>query len=330
MAVLPIALAERIEGGLLGLLIGDALGVPYEFHQPHQIPPASEIDFLPPPGFSASHAGVPRGTWSDDGAQALCLLASLLEFDSLNLKDFAQKLVEWYCQGRFTPDGVAFDCGLQTRRAIQSLVRGVEPDVSGPREEGDNGNGSLMRVLPLALFHSGSDQLLVLDAHRQSAVTHGHPRSQVCCAFFCLWARELLNGRPDGWSGTGETLATIYAQTPDATAELEFILDPSHRSLARGSGYVLDTLWSARIALEESNYQAVVRAAVRMGNDTDTTACVAGGLAGIRDGIRSIPEAWQAGLRGAPIYKPLLSRLLRQRASSASRSAQTGSIVSSE
>jgi|SRR5277367_69049 len=312
MESFPVSCAERIQGGLLGLLIGDALGVPYEFHAPHQIPPASEIDFLPPPGFSASHFGVPPGTWSDDGAQALCLLESLLECDSLNLGNFAQKLVAWYSQGRCTTDGVVFDCGLQTRRAIQSLIRGVEPDVSGPREEDDNGNGSLMRVLPLALWHTGSDDLLALDAHRQSAVTHGHLRSQVCCAFYCFWARALLHGKSDGWVEAGEALASVYAQTPKASAELEFILDPKHESRASGSGYVLDTLWSARSALRQATYVAVVQSAIRMGNDTDTTACVAGGLAGVRFGVRSIPEKWQAGLRGSSVYKPLLEGLLKR------------------
>lgn len=140
-----IRLADRVEGGLLGLLIGDALGVPYEFHQPHEIPLAHEIEFVPSPGFSRSHRGVPPGTWSDDGAQALCLLASLLKCDSLNLDNFAAKLLMWYQEGAFTPDNHVFDCGLQTRRAIHSVIEGVGPELSGPNGEYDNGNGSLMR-----------------------------------------------------------------------------------------------------------------------------------------------------------------------------------------
>lgn len=78
-------LAERLEGGLLGLLIGDALGVPYEFYPPQALPPVAELEFTPPPGFRRSHASVSPGTWSGDGAQALALLASLLAQDTLDL-----------------------------------------------------------------------------------------------------------------------------------------------------------------------------------------------------------------------------------------------------
>lgn len=305
-------LAERVEGGLLGLLVGDALGVPYEFYQPHQIPPFHEIDFVPPAGFSPAHRGVPPGTWSDDGAQALCLLASLLESNSLNLDDFALKLLMWYRDGFFTPDRRVFDCGLQTREAIQALIDGVSPESSGPNEEFDNGNGSLMRVLPLALWHKGPADELVREAGRQSAITHGPPRAQVCCAFYCLWARQLLEGASDGWQEAAQALGLVYEATPDLKAELDFVLAPSHGQRISGSGYVLDTLWTARRALQESSYQSVVRQAIRFGNDTDTSACVAGGLAGIRGGIRSIPEQWVRSLRGATVYKPLLRQLVER------------------
>ncbi|HLT38469.1 MAG TPA: ADP-ribosylglycohydrolase family protein, partial [Enhygromyxa sp.] len=83
---------QRIEGGLLGLLIGDALGVPYEFHGPEQIPAREHIELEPPVGFRRAHPGVPPGTWSDDGAQALCLLASLLDRGRLELADFGERL----------------------------------------------------------------------------------------------------------------------------------------------------------------------------------------------------------------------------------------------
>jgi ADP-ribosyl-[dinitrogen reductase] hydrolase len=312
MTASPIPLADRIGGGLLGLLIGDALGVPYEFHEPHQIPPTDEIEFVPPPGFSPSHRGVPPGTWSDDGAQAICLLASLLDCDSLNLENFAAKLVSWYEKGAFTPDRRIFDCGIQTRRAIGALMQGAPAESSGPSGEYDNGNGSLMRVLPLALWHKGPDERLVWDAHRQSAVTHGHSRAMVCCALYCLWARELLQGASDGWPEAAQKLAAIYQGSAELTTELDYVLDPMNQQKTYGSGYVLDTLWSSRRVLEHTSYQAVVRQAIRLGNDTDTTACVAGGLAGIRGGVHSIPQEWRESLRGSEVYSSLLGVLLER------------------
>jgi len=306
-----LRLQERLAGGLVGMLVGDALGVPYEFRAARDIPVRSEIEFEPPVGFRRAHKAVPPGTWSDDGAQALCLLSSLLETGSLDPGDFAGKLRSWICDAEFTPDGRVFDRGIQTRNAFDRLFRGVPPDRSGPAGEMDNGNGSLMRVLPLALWHRGPDEQLYADARSQSLCTHGHLRSQLCCAFYCLWARELLSGADDGWLAAGEKMRGCAQEDELALKEIEFILREAHRSTVRGSGYVLDALWTARVALQESSYEQVVRAAIAFGNDTDTTACIAGGLAGVRGGIDAIPERWKEGLRGRDVYEPLLTGLLR-------------------
>src|SRR5580704_15862210 len=116
---------ERIEGGLLGLLIGDALGVPYEFHSPEDLPAAEEIAFDPPGGFPRAHGGTPPGTWSDDGAQALCLLASLLQCERFDADDFARRLLNWYEHGYLAVDGRVYDVGITTGRALASLRAGT-------------------------------------------------------------------------------------------------------------------------------------------------------------------------------------------------------------
>jgi ADP-ribosyl-[dinitrogen reductase] hydrolase len=183
----PITLRERIEGAIVGLLVGDALGVPYEFHPKHEIPPPAEIEFTPPEGFQRSHSRVLPGTWSDDGAHALILLASLLHCSKLDLDDLGQRFVSWYNSGYKAVDSVVFDVGIQTSHAINRLERGIKANESGSNDQQANGNGSLMRVLPLALWHKGTNEELVSDAHMQSLITHGHVRSQVCCALYCLW-----------------------------------------------------------------------------------------------------------------------------------------------
>ena len=116
-------LRDRLAGGLLGLLVGDALGVPYEFHSPQEIPPPALIEFEPPAGFMRAHTGTPPGTWSDDGAQALCLLASLLECGRLDLNDFAHRLLDWYDAGYLAVDSRVFDIGVQTAQALQARRR---------------------------------------------------------------------------------------------------------------------------------------------------------------------------------------------------------------
>jgi len=191
------------------------------------------------------------------------------------------------------------------------MLKGAAPDRSGPAEEMDNGNGSLMRVLPLALWHRGSDRELYEDARRQSLCTHGHLRSQLCCALYCLWARRLLRGmHEDGWAEATEKIREYGDGDRSVERETEFILSDGHLKSARGSGYVLNSLWSARLVMKERDYESVVRAAVSLGNDTDTTACIAGGLAGIRDGLHAIPERWRNALRGRDVYEPALQKLL--------------------
>jgi ADP-ribosylglycohydrolase len=302
--------AQRLEGGLMGLLCGDALGVPYEFHGPESLPPVEQIEFVPPPGFARAHRGTPPGTWSDDGAQALCLLASLLACGRLDAEDLGRRLLRWYDQGYLAVDCRVFDVGIQIGRALRALKRGCPALEAGPADERDNGNGSLMRALPLALWHTGSDAELAADAHAQSRVTHGHVRAQVCCALYCLWARRTLTGVADPWREATLTLRTVYAAHPAARAELEQTVQPDDLSPGEGTGYVVDSLRSARHAVAAGSFEAAVKAAVALGNDTDTTASLAGGIAGTRDGADAIPPRWHNGLRGRELVQPLLRGLL--------------------
>lgn len=307
-----ISLQERIEGGILGLLIGDALGVPYEFHASEDIPPLDKIEYKPPRGFDRSHDSIKPGTWSDDGAQALCLLASLLNCGSLDLEDFAKRLVQWYDFGYCAVDRNVFDIGFTTGSAIQNIRAGVAAAEAGPNGEHDNGNGSLMRVLPLALWHKGSDEELVRDACLHSLVTHGHIRSQICCAIYCLWARNILKEVEGPWECAIKTLREIYAPDSQFIEEMDYYIRPDEDLIGNGSGYVVDSLRSAKMVMKHDSYEDVVRAAIALGKDTDTTACIAGGVAGLQFGIKGIPKRWISKLRGKEIYKPLLQSLLKK------------------
>ncbi|HEX6096769.1 MAG TPA: ADP-ribosylglycohydrolase family protein [Thermoanaerobaculia bacterium] len=312
-----MTLAEKLEGAIWGLLIGDALGVPYEFHHRNSIPSEEEIEFTPPAGFARSHVDAPPGTWSDDGAQALCLLASLLYRKELDVEDLMRRITNWYELGYMAADGLVFDIGVQTSIALMSFRAGTPAAACGPNGESDNGNGSLMRVLPLALWHTGPDADLIRDARRQSVITHGHVRSQLCCALYCLWARRMLEGHPEPW---GSAVGALRATLPSGSGEereLESVIRPDERVEGRGTGYVVDSLWSVRNVLELGTYEAVVKAAIRLGNDTDTTAAIAGGLAGIREGIHGIPQRWRDGLRDRSLFSPLVAELVASRSARA-------------
>lgn len=314
---------DRLAGGLQGLLIGDALGVPYEFHDPSELPPLQQIDFEPPAGFPRSHKGVPSGTWSDDGAQALCLLESLLAKGTLDLGDFSRRVVDWADRGHLAVDGKVFDIGTQTARAIARLRAGVAPREAGPSSESDNGNGSLMRVLPLALWHTGDDSSLIAMAAEQSLPTHGHPRAAVACALLCLWARAEIQSTPSSWERAEAILRQLGPANGLPLVEIDHVLDPSHGDRVAGSGYVVDTLWSARQSLEHTGgYTDAVRHAVGLGRDTDTTAAVVGGLAGIRYGLYGIPLSWRKRLRGVELFKGLQDDLVQCVASTEYHSGQ--------
>jgi ADP-ribosylglycohydrolase len=305
----------RIEGGLLGLLVGDALGVPYEFHSPHDIPPPAQIEYAPPRGYDRAHAGTPPGTWSDDGAMALALLASLLARGRLDPDDLAQRFLAWYDRGDYAVDARVFDAGIQTGRAISAIRRGVPPLDAGSTEERALGNGSLMRVLPLTLWSKDSDDALVASAMAQSRLTHGHPRAQVCCALYCLWARRVLEDHTTPWQSAVASLRALWPEASPERAELEYHIRPDDAPGGQGQGYVVDTLRSARWAVETTtSYEDAVRAAIALGHDTDTTACVAGGVAGLRYGVSAIPARWRDTLRGREVLAPLRAALLAHHA----------------
>lgn len=302
---------SRIAGGLWGLLIGDAAGVPYEFKPASSLPAAWQIGLAPPAGFPRTYAHVPPGTWSDDGAQALCLAQSLLARGDLDCGDLGRRLLAWRDLGHLAVDARVFDCGIQTGQALARIRAGQDPASAGADDARANGNGALMRVLPLALWHRGPDAALVEAAHRQSRITHGHVLSQVVCALYCLWARTLSEGHRDGFDIAVARLRTAYVcgRLPSYGAALRAVLDAPERDAPRGTGYVVDTLWSARLAMRQPDYASVLRAAIGFGNDTDTTACVACGLAGVRDGVEGIPPEWLDGLRGQELAGPLVAQL---------------------
>jgi ADP-ribosyl-[dinitrogen reductase] hydrolase len=303
---------ESIQGGIFGLLIGDAVGVPYEFRPPQFLPPIELLDMTPPDKFGRSHRGIPVGTWSDDGAQALCLLSSLLEQGRLDPDDLGQKLVKWYRSGYLAVDRRVFDVGIHTVTVLIAIESGTPVLKAGAMGNQARGNGSLMRTLPLALWHRGTDAELIADAHLQSRVTHGDPYCQVCCAIYCLWARYTLDRVSNPWETATAVLRAFYRDTENA--EFSNILDekvrPDDRAEGKGSGYVIDALRSARMVMDAGSYELVVKHAIALGDDTDTTACIAGGIAGIRDGMGAIPSRWREQLRGQEILQPLLDRLL--------------------
>jgi ADP-ribosylglycohydrolase len=291
---------ERLVGAVWGHLIGDAIGVPYEFSRPGTIDTVRW-------GATGSH-NQPAGTWSDDGGLMLALLDSLL-VAGFDTEDQGRRALAWYETAAYKP-GPLFDVGVTTSRALNRLRSGTPAIEAGGGGERDNGNGSLMRILPVALVdRTLSIDQLVERASSASSLTHRHPRARLTCAVYCVLARRLLEGA-DGDSSLLDSVVDDVrrAGAPELRDELEHLTGFETRT---GDGYVLDCFWSAWDAFASTtSYPEAVEKAIGFGNDTDTTACVAGGLAGLRWGIGSIPVEWRQAMRGQELVRPLIDRLI--------------------
>lgn len=318
-------LTDSARAALLGMAVGDALGVPVEF-QPRA---ARQQD--PVVGMRAygTHRQ-PAGTWSDDSSLTFCLAETLARSGGRSgepdLADFARRSINWLYQSYWTATGETFDVGNATRAAIDRLQRGTMPTAAGPRSEFDNGNGALMRILPLAFHDIWRAETLDLNAawtltENVASVTHGHPRSTLGCFLYLLVARGLLKGlapveayakmrelaKP--WLAHGSIPAVVEDRYYQAS--LNGKLPKLKEDQISSSGYVAHTLEAALwCLLKHDSYAATVLAAVNLGDDTDTTGAVAGGLAGLAYGEAAIPPEWLAVLARRADIEDLAGRLV--------------------
>lgn len=288
-------MTSALKAGIYGVLVGDALGVPYEFKRPTDI---GEVVWGAP-----THRAKP-GTWSDDGSLTLALLDSLCRV-GFDTADQARRFLAWADTGAYTPHGGGrFDIGNATAAAFARLRRGVPAEEAGADPD-SQGNGSLMRILPIALVDPPDEAAQLIErAHRSSAITHGAPESLAACAVYVLVARRLADGERDRPSALASAFADVEADyrrrgDPALLAALELLRGHAERE---GRGWVIDSFWSAGDAFaKHETYRDAVIAAVKYGNDTDTTAAIAGGLAGIYWGLDEsaggIPAEWLNGLR---------------------------------
>jgi len=303
---------QKMVGGLLGVAVGDALGVPVEFNS------RSRLKADPVTGMTAfgTHHQ-PEGTWSDDSSLTFCLAESLCR--GYDLRDIARRFVRWLDEAYWTPHGETFDIGNTTSQAISRLRSGVDPVEAGGRGERDNGNGSLMRILPVA-FHfaaSGTEEMLKAT-HEISCVTHAHPRSQMACGLYNLMVVELLGGASpfEACHRAIESALQAYSDSPFSEELLHFErvlngrIHEEPEDVIRSSGYVVHTLEaSIWTFLRASSFAEAVLTAVNLGEDTDTTGAVTGGLAGVYYGLEAIPKHWIDALARLPDIVALGERL---------------------
>ena len=288
--------SDAVKSILFGVAVGDALGVPVEFNSRKTIRESPVTDMI---GFGTYN--LPAGTWSDDSSLTFCLTEALTQEFDLNV--IGQNFVKWYHDDFWTPRGNVFDIGIATRIAIARLAEGVQPDLAGGSDESSNGNGSLMRILPLLFYLNDKPIEERFNLTKQvSAITHGHIRSIIACFYYLEFARQILEGKAKfeiyrNLQSEITTFLTNISINPKEIALFDRLLkndiDKLPEEKIYSSGYVLHTLEASIWCLLSTNsFEEAVLQAVNLGEDTDTTGAVTGGLAGLLYGLDSIPKKW--------------------------------------
>jgi ADP-ribosylglycohydrolase len=214
----------------------------------------------------------------------------------------ANSFSRWYYEAYWTARGEVFDVGNTTFLAIANWKQGIPALEAGGKTEKSNGNGSLMRILPMAYCHKSlTFAELISRVHQVSCITHAHMRSQIACGIYISIAVCLLEGLdPQAAYLQGlENIRQIYytseyaLEMPHFSRVFSGEIDKLPLEDIRSSGYVIDTLEASLWCfLNSSDYREAVLKAVNLGGDTDTTAAVTGGLAGIYYRVENIPSEW--------------------------------------
>lgn len=275
-----------LKDAIIGLAVGDALGVPVEFRR--------RGTFLVKGMLGHGTHNQLAGTWSDDTSMTIATCASINRKGCIDYFDMMDGFHDWYTNGAYTADGTVFDIGNTTFQAISRYHNGDAPLKCGICSITANGNGSLMRILPLAFLDSTEEEICNV-----SKLTHAHEISQKACCIYVGIAKRLLSGE-----GIKDILLSQSHQAPfHRLRQLERLSETAIES----SGYVVHTLEAALWCLVNSNtYEECLLKAVNLGDDTDTTAAVAGGLAGILYGYENIPQNWIVTLRNKEIIEKTL------------------------
>lgn len=288
---------EQIKAVMIGHAIGDALGVPVEFCEREELKTNPVVDMR---GYGTYP--VPAGSWSDDTSMSIAALDSLAK-GTVNLDEIMDNFVEWVEEGKYTPTGKSFDIGRTCLQAIRAYLICQDTNECGQNGEYSNGNGSLMRIHPFALFAIAKGMTLgkSLDVIREgSIITHAHPRSIYGCGIYSMVLWDILRGAdkasiPSTIENASVLFDGIY---PEESEHYEWAfykkLTTKTEDELSGSGYVVNTLEAALWCLLTTNsYKECVLKAVNLGEDTDTVAAIAGGLAGALYGYDSIPQEWK-------------------------------------
>ena len=296
---------------IIGHAVGDAMGFPTEFSKREELLKNPVLEMIDSPD-----VGQPAGSWSDDTAMEIATIDSFIHKKCFDYKDIMDRWVKWICESEYTPTGVTFDIGRTCLKAIKRYCNGSAPLQCGSTSPRENGNGSLMRILPVALYaySRNLDDISTRKLTNEvSSLTHAHEVSRLGCYIYVQFVICLLKGyeKEDAYryvqdldySSYDANSINLYTRILDRQIE-ELILDD-----IKSSGYIVDTLecvlW---IFMNAKNYKEAIIASTNIGGDTDTIGAIVGSLAGIYYGIDSIPSKWLDKLQRKEYLVELISK----------------------
>ncbi len=300
---------DRARGALLGLAVGDALGTTLEFELPGSFEPIDDM-------LGGGPFDLEPGQWTDDTSMALCLAESLIETGGFDPRDQMQRYLRWWREGHWSATGRCFDIGNATRAALARFERTGEP-YAGSTDPHTAGNGSLMRLAPIAVAHAHDPAEAVRLAGESSRTTHAAREAVDACRYFASLLVGAIRGVPKH-----DLLAPRFAvatglwddeppiETIDEVAAGSFLRKEPPE--IRGTGHVVRTLEAALWAFASTDdFATGALKAVNLGDDADTTGAVFGQIAGATYGENAIPVGWRDRLARGPAIRGLAEAMTR-------------------
>lgn len=287
---------SKIQDSLIGLAVGDAMGVPMEFSTREKCLKNPLTEMV---GFGTHN--VPAGSWSDDTSMTIATMDSIIEKETIDYTDIMNKYCEWVVNYKYTSCNLRFDIGQTCFEAICNYAnKKVEPLKCGLSDINSNGNGSLMRILPVALYcyskNLKEEEILVLT-NNISSLTHAHEISKMGCYIYVRYLMFLLSGK-DKYSAYSMIKCVDYSSYLEDTVKaydriLKNDIKKYKMDEINSGGYVVDTLEASLwVILNTDTFAQAIIGAINLGSDTDTTGAVTGAIAGIIYGIDNIPKKW--------------------------------------
>jgi ADP-ribosyl-[dinitrogen reductase] hydrolase len=278
----------RARGALVGLAAGDAVGTTVEFEAPGSFPPLTDMV-----GGGPFH--LLPGQWTDDTSLALCLAESILDRGGHDGIDQLRRYVRWWKEGYLSSTGQCFDIGTTTLTQLARFQRTGDAEDARVNDE-EASNGSLMRLAPVAIRWSHESAEVIEQAAASSRTTHAAERPVDACRLLAAMTAALIRGESADSVFSGD-----FWQHGPLHPAVEAIARGSWRRKkppeVRGTGYCIKALEAAvwAVAGARDFREAILRAA-NLGDDADTTAAIAGQLAGARFGETGIRAPWLSRL----------------------------------